>query len=427
MQNDLHGYVTGELHSQPKRVIWEVYCGNARTSKLADTLGARVETFSYETGWDFDVKSHRDAFLVRLQAEVPDDLLLAPTCGPWSPMQNLAARSPEQKAALQELREWHHEIHLNFVKKAYLTQVRNGAHAHLEQPLRALSWKTRALRHLPGFFSMFDQCQYGSRCLDTDGLWKLVKKPTAILTTKRFLYNEMSRRCPGDRSHCLLEGSAPGLGRRTQYLEDYQPGLSAVLAACLLFDEPPVITDFIGAVNEEKAQMSGIVQLLTENKGEAVRTVQRLHRNLGHPDNKKLTELLSSRGASEVVLEVARKFHCVASQRYHKPNSPSPSQVATSTTFNDTLQVDVFWIKLGDKKFPILSMVDVATKYQAASVIYGERTQDFLHALEKGWLRHFGCPQVLVTDKGRGWASDEMLNWTSSMNIKHVMASSHPD
>ena len=403
-------------------MIWEVYCGNARTSKLADTLGARVETFSYETGWDFDVKSHRDAFLARLQAEVPDDLLLAPTCGPWSPMQNLAARSPEQKVALQELREWHHEIHLNFVKKAYLTQVRNGAHAHLEQPLHVLSWKTRALRHLPGFFTMFDQCQYGSRCLDTDGLWKLVKKPTAILTTKRFLFNEMSRRCPGDHPHGLLEGSAPGLGRRTQYLEDYQPGLSAVLAACLLFDEPPVITDFIGAVNEEKAQMSGIVQLLTENKGEAVRTVQRLHRNLGHPDNKKLTELLSSRGASEVVLEVARKFHCVACQRYHKPNSPSPAQVATSTIFNDTLQADVFWIKLGDKKFPILSMVDVATKYQAASVIYGERTQDFLHALERGWLRHFGCPQVLVTDEGRGWASDDMLNWTSSMNIKHVMA-----
>ena len=27
-----------------------------------------------------------------------------------------------------------------------------------------------------------------------------------------------------------------------------------------------------------------------------------------------------------------------------------------------------------------------------------------------------------MTDEGRGWASDEMLNWTSSMNLKHVMA-----
>ena len=422
MQNDLHAYVTSELHSQPSRVIWEVYCGNARTSQLAETFGARVETFSYETGWDFDLKSHREAFLSRLQAEVPDDLLLAPTCGPWSPMQNLAARSEEQKMALQELREWHHEIHLNFVRKAYLIQVRNGAHAHLEQPMHALSWKTRALRRLPGFMTLLDQCQFGSQCLDSDGLWKLVKKPTAILTTKRFLHREMSRRCDGGHQHCPLEGTAPGIGRRTQYLEDYQPGLAAVLSACLLFDEPPSITDFVGAVNEDKEQMTGIVQLLTENKAEAVRTVQRLHRNLGHPDNKKLTEMLASRNASQMVLDVASKYHCVACKRYHKPNAPSPAQVSTSTVFNETLQADVFWIKLGEKKFPILSMVDVATKFQAASVIYGERTQDFLHALERGWIRHFGCPQVLVTDEGRGWASDEMLNWTSSMNLKHVMA-----
>lgn len=122
----------------------------------------------------------------------------------------------------------------------------------------------------------------------------------------------MSKRCDGSHSHCPLEGHAPGIGRRTKYLEDYQPGLAAVLTACLLFGEPPTLTDFIGAVNEEKEQMSGIVQLLTGNKAEAVRTVQRLHRNLGHPDNKKLTEMLLSRGASEVVLEVARKFHCVA-------------------------------------------------------------------------------------------------------------------
>eukprot|EP00434_Breviolum_minutum_P011390 symbB.v1.2.010051.t1/scaffold636.1/size252712/6 len=308
-------------------------------------------TFSYETGWDFDLKTHRDAFLSRLQAEIPDELLLAPTCGPWSLMQSLAARTPEQKAALQEYREWHHEIHLNFVKKAYLTQVRNGAHAHLEQPMHALSWKTRALRNLPGFHTLLDQCQFGSRCLDTDGLWKLVKKPTAILTTKRYLYNEMSKRCDGTHPHCPLEGHAPGIGRRTQYLEDYQPGLAAVLTACLLFDESPVLTDFVGAVNEEKEQMSGIVQLLTENKAEAVSTVQRLHRNLGHPDNKKLTEMLASRGASEMILEVNSSptvagFSPSQWVLGFQPNFPgdltseglSPAQLSGSANFELTLQ-----------------------------------------------------------------------------------------
>ena len=100
-----HGYVTNHLHNK-KKIIWEVYCGRARTSEMADCMGAHVEIFSYETGWDFDLKSHRNEFLRRLQAEVPDELFMAPTCGPWSTMQNLAARTMEQRVHLQETREW---------------------------------------------------------------------------------------------------------------------------------------------------------------------------------------------------------------------------------------------------------------------------------------------------------------------------------
>ena len=418
---EYHSYVTNHLHNK-KKVIWEVYCGSARTSEMADCMGAHVEIFSYETGWDFDLKTHRNEFLRRLKQEVPDELFLAPTCGPWSTMQNLAARTPEQRAHLQETREWHHEIHLNFVKTAYLCQVRNGAHAHLEQPAFALSWKTRALRDLPGFHAVFDQCQYGAQCLDTDGVWKPVKKTTGIQTTKHYLYKELNTRCPGDHQHCPLEGSAPGLGRRTQFMEDYQPGLSSVIAACLVFDEVPMVADFVGAVNEDREAMSGIIQLLTNNKPEAVRTVQRLHRNLGHPDPQQLTELLASRGASDVVLEAARQYHCVACQRYKKPNKASPAQLPTADSFNQVIQADVLWIKLGPKKYPILSIVDTATKFQAASVLYGERTSDFIHALERGWIRHFGCPTTLITDEGRGWASDEMLTWTSDVNIQHMIS-----
>lgn len=296
---------------------------------------------------------------------LPRHVALGVRCRTWR-LKPMNRRSPCKNFESGTMRS-------TFVKQAFLTQVRNGAHAHLEQPMHALSWKTRALRQLPGYFTLLDQCRFGTRCLDSDGLWKLVKKPTAILTTKRFLFNEMSLRCDGGHQHRLLEGSAPGIGRRTQYLEDYQPGLAAVLSACLMFDETPTIMDFVGAVNEEKEQISGIIQLLTNNKADAVRTVQRLHRNLGHPDNKKLTELLAS------------------SQRYHKPNSSAPAQISTSTTFNETLQADVFWLKLGEKKFPILRLVDAATRFQAASVVYGERTQDYLHALERGWIRHLAA------------------------------------
>ena len=44
---------------------------------------------------------------------------------------------------------------------------------------------------------------------------------------------------------------------------------------------------------------------MTDNKAEAVRAVQRLHRNLGHPTTLALAEMLESRGASEAILNVA--------------------------------------------------------------------------------------------------------------------------
>jgi len=121
-------------------------------------MGAQVETFSRETGWDFDIASHRLWFLQRLESECPDEVLLTPTCGPWSPMQNLNARDPGQQAQLLEKREWHHGTHLAFVRKVYETQIKNGGHADVEQPAPALSWKTRAFSSFPGFRCTFDQC-----------------------------------------------------------------------------------------------------------------------------------------------------------------------------------------------------------------------------------------------------------------------------
>ena len=421
--NDLHGYVTSELHSpSTTRVIWEVYTSQGRLSSVAETLGAHVEVFGYATGWDFDLPDHRRQFLARLEAECPDELFLAPSCGPWSPMQNLAAREAEQQEALQELREWHHETHLKFVRKCYLTQVKQGGHAHIEQPAGALSWKTHALSTLPGLRCTFDQCEYGSMCQAEDGRWLLTKKPTSLQTTKMAVFQAFSRRCSGDHEHCPLEGHAAGYGRRTKYMESYQPTLATMLASALLQPEAPSICEFVGAVSEEKEQTGVLIKLLATNKQDVVRTVQRLHRNLGHPSAAALAELLQSRGASDEVIEVAKNYHCAACHRYKKPNSTAPATLKQATSFNQTVQADVMWIKLHDRKVPILHLVDSATKYQVASVVHGEQSKHFSLALERHWIRHFGVPAELVTDEGRGWLSDAMQEFLGEHGIVHTVS-----
>ena len=215
--NDLSAYVTKELHRPERpRILWEVYCGKARTAQLAESMGMETRTFSYETGWNFELLNHQDEFLRLLDEEAPDELLMAPECKLWSRMQSLGRRTPAQQEALRAARQHHHDRHLMFVRRVYLAQVKGGRHVTVEQPKNALSWNTRALRDLPGRRADFSQCRYGAQCLDTDGTWKPVQKHTSLLTTKRSVQDAMSLQCQHDHEHCPLEGAAPGLGSRTR-------------------------------------------------------------------------------------------------------------------------------------------------------------------------------------------------------------------
>ena len=408
--NQLSAYVTKELHPQKedsRRVLWEVYCGKARTSAIAESMGMAVETFSYES---------------RQEAELPHEILLTPECRLWSQVQNLACRSELQKAELVSNRKLHHDRHLMFGRKVYLSQVNGGRHCTVEQPKLALSWKTKAFRDLPGYRAEFDQCMYGCVCLSDDGRWLPSKKPTALQTTKRAVKEAFPMLCDGGHEHCSLEGSASGYGSRTKYLEDYQPCLAAVLAAALMVPEIPQCWDFVGAVAEQRKMTGDLVRLYTEQHAEAVRTVQRLHRNLGHPTPQALVDLLTARGASDAVLAVAKQYVCLSCSKHCKPNQVAPSSVHIVSEFNAEVQSDAFYIKIGSTKLAVLSMVDVGTRYMAAHLLKKEDSEEYILALEKAWVKHFGVPDVLVTDEGRPWLSSQFECWTSAQGITHKVA-----
>ena len=201
-------------------------------------------------------------------------------------------------------------------------------------------------------------------------------------------------------------------------MESYQPSMASILAAALMVPEVPQLNDFAGAASEEREQTGVLIKLLSGNRQEAVRTVQRLQRNLGHPPKQALIELLESRGASEV----AREFHCSACERYRKPKTAAPAALPQASHFNEKLQADVMWIKLDKDKIPVVHFIDLATKYQAAAVVKAEKASNYQKALERGWFRHFGMPKELITDEGRGWLHEDMIDFLAELNILHTVA-----
>ena len=211
-------------------------------------------------------------------------------------------------------------------------------------------------------------------------------------------------------------------------MEDFQPGLATSLAGALSTDEPATLwehahytVDYAFAT-EEKELTGALVKLSAETKQEAIRVVQRLHRNLGHPSPTTLTELLSSRGASEAILQAAQSYKCLACAKYKKPGDAAPAATQKAQNFNEIVQADVFWIRRGSTKYAIMSIVDMATRYTAACLLRSERSEEYIKALERFWIAHFGVPGQLLTDEGRPWLSGIMDEWTTAHGLQRKVA-----
>ena len=68
-------------------------------------------------------------------------------------------------------------------------------------------------------------------------------------------------------------------------------------------------------------------------------------------------------------------------------------------------------------EFCILTIMDHATRYVALRVLASEQSKDLIKGIERGWIKHFGTPQILHVDEAKGWASKLLREWCSYHGI----------
>ena len=452
VEQALHSHETG------KKIFWEVYSGSGNLSDMMEYHGWKVQRFDYDTGWDFDRATDRRAFL-ELQDEVcPDFIWYAPKCTDWSPLQNLNTLTEERREALEAEREYQEKVHLKMCRRSYLKQIREGRHGALEQPRRALSWKTKTL-NLPGHECHLDQCQFGVTLPDENGIDTPVKKPTRLQCTDLGMATELGWLCPGDHQHLPIEGSSPGIGNRAAASAVYQPTLCSHFATSIinifLYGDKNYERVFAELMDEEVEQElqdslppelqaqpdlpqspdtdteqpasapTGVLKRLQdENKQAAKRTIQRLHRNLGHPTKKELIRFLKMRKASEALLQAAQEHECGLCDLHKRPNGVPVSSMPKDISFNDRIQADTLWIQMPGKKHktPVLMMSDSVTRLLAARVLRSETTEEYIRQLESAWVGFFGPMKKLQVDEHRAWSSDKMREWTTEQGIQLVIS-----
>ena len=64
----------------------------------------------------------------------------------------------------------------------------------------------------------------------------------------------------------------------------------------------------------------------------------------------------------------------------------------------------------------------MATRYTAACLLRSKCSEEYIKALERFWIAHFGVPGQLLTDEGRPWLSGIMDEWTTAHGLQHRVA-----
>ena len=417
-------YEKGQLQS------WELYSGSGNLSKELANLGHAVLTFDINNGWDFTQRAHQKAFLDLQEQMAPRFVWLAPPCRKWSPLQRLRCREPWQHEVLQAERDVEENTHLRFSKKVYCNQLKRKDHAILESPKPSDSWKTRTFKSMDEqwYKGHLDQCAVGDRLPDHDGQWLPIKKPTTLAASDPKLAELITATCPGCPCHLPLEGSSPMIGNRASAAAVYQPSMCQHLAQAIhhfLMEEIYVGEDV--EPEKQKQQYRGIMKrLIPKNASEATRTIARLHRNLGHPPKAQLRRVLQEQKCNDLLMQALEDFDCPLCQHRQPPPQVPKTGLYRGTFFNDRVQADTMWLKLkrdeSSRPIPILVISDCTTRLVAARLLASETTNDFIQALERSWVRHFGTMNVLQVDEHRAWCSDQMRRWASEHNVELMIS-----
>ena len=463
------------LHFYDKGVkqFWEVYAGQSNLSRAMADLGYEVTTFDLTSGWNFEKAHHRREFFRLLRKVCPDFIWLAPPCTIWSPLQSLTYRTKEQLYALQCERDYQEQVHLKFTDRVFQEQCREDRDAGVERPQRAMSWKTATFQTMVsrGHLAHLDQCAYGAMLPDDQGVMTPIKKPTSLCLTSSTLSDDLSWKCPGGHAHLPIEGSSPGIGNRAKASATYQPVMCQYLTTSIdnyltnkssettyatsdklplglqqpssslpaehdppqpqlgLSDTPPQHQP--ADQSSEQPTHRGILHRLQPSTNlEAQRTIQRLHRNLGHPTTNQLHKLLVERNANERLLQANQAFKCEHCSQKSPPTQVPKSSIYKGTFFNDRVQADTLWLKVQPSQehgtrvraIPILVISDAITRLCAARLLQDETPDSFQKALERAWIRSFGPMRILQVDERRSWSSAHIKDWAGQQSIQLMIS-----
>ena len=89
---------------------------------------------------------------------------------------------------------------------------------------------------------------------------------------------------------------------------------------------------------------------------------------------------------------------CDTCLRYNKARSRPIVSLPLASDVNDCLAMDLKFLTIDDKKFIILHMIDVFSRFSAATLVKSKDKQVIADGVLKHWVATFGTPRLIFSD-----------------------------
>ena len=159
--------------------------------------------------------------------------------------------------------------------------------------------------------------------------------------------------------------------------------------------------------------------LTRSSKQEMKRKAVKLHRQFAHASKERLIRLLKDGGCtnSDFLAEVEKCCdECSFCLKYRKPKPRPVVGFPKAQEFNGCVSMDLKEVTKG--KVWLLHLIDEATRYTAAAVIYTKKTVTVVEKIFQIWIAYFGAPKKMHSDNGGEFSSEVMRDMHNKFNIE---------
>ena len=156
--------------------------------------------------------------------------------------------------------------------------------------------------------------------------------------------------------------------------------------------------------------------------------LMKLHKNLGHPDNRLFAKVLTEQQWSKEVIEGVSDMQCPVCFEAQRPKLARPAHLSEPREFNELIIMDgIDWTSKEGMKFHFYHIIDAGTNFQIAFVTENRTSQQVIEQLRTHWLQWAGPPKMLLTDSAGEFCSDEFSQFLQANDVKAtiVPAESH--